>query len=37
MVFEHAEDAATLKKIGLNVGLLLGVTFALILAAVIIA
>ena len=36
MVFEHAEDFDTLKKIGINVGLLLGVTFALILAAVII-
>lgn len=37
MVFEHAEDADTLKKIGINVGLLLGVTFILIFAAVIIA
>jgi hypothetical protein len=36
MVFEHAEDVDTLKKIGINVGLLLAVTFALILAAVII-
>jgi hypothetical protein len=36
MMFEHAEDVDTLKKIGINVALLLGVTFALILAAVII-
>lgn len=36
MVFEHAEDVDTLKKIGINVGLLLGLMFALILAAVII-
>ena len=35
MMFEHAEDVDTLKKIGINVGVLLGVTFALILVAVI--
>ena len=35
MVFEHVEDVDTLKKIGINVGVLLAVMFALILAAVI--
>ncbi len=36
MVFEHAEDVDTLKKIGINVGVLLGVMFALILAALVV-
>jgi hypothetical protein len=36
MMFEHAEDVDTLKKIGINVGVLLGAMFVLILVAVII-
>ena len=36
MVFEHAEDVDTLKKIGINVGVLIGTMLVLIVIAVII-
>lgn len=36
MVFENIEDFSTLKKIGINVAVLVGVTLALIVLAVII-
>ena len=36
MVFDHSEDVETLKKIGINVAVLLGVMVTLIVAAVII-
>lgn len=36
MVFENAEDIATLKKVGINVAVLIGVMLVLILIAVVI-
>jgi len=36
MIFQQAEDAATMKKIGVNVAVLTGVMLALILIAVVI-
>ncbi len=36
MVFQHAEDAATLKKVGINVAILVGVMLTLILVSVLI-
>lgn len=33
MIFEHQEDVITLKKVGLNVVALVGVTLLLIVAA----
>ena len=36
MYFEHSEDIATLKKVGINVAALIGVMFGLILLAVVI-
>lgn len=36
MHYLETEDAATLKKVGLNVAVLIGVTVALIIAATII-
>lgn len=36
MVFEHAEDAATMKKIGINVAVLTGVMLALIVTSILI-
>ena len=34
MVFEHAEDIATLKKVGINIAVLVGVMLTLIVASV---
>jgi hypothetical protein len=36
MVFEHAEDIDTLKKVGINVAVLVGVMLALIVISVIV-
>lgn len=36
MIFQQAEDAATLKKIGINVALLTGVMLALIVISVVV-
>ena len=36
MVFEHAEDIDTLKKVGINVAVLIGVMLALIVISVIV-
>lgn len=36
MVFDNAEDVSTLKKIGLNVALLIGVMVALIVVSLVI-
>jgi hypothetical protein len=36
MIFQHAEDAATLKKVGLNIAILTGVMLALIVISMLV-
>ena len=36
MIFQHAEDAATLKKVGLNIAILTSVMLALIVISMLV-